>query len=663
MNTKDAIINENISQELSNVVLDSNSKLLVYVEGEPDGIMAAAILSFKANGDIKVIFTDRHKINFDITSHQEEVKWAEHIIIVCPSINEYSIAYLRRIKKHFIYIGSSTKLKEVYPCLYDENRGLIDVDCACDKPSYINLTDTPTSPYLADIFNVSNAIIDQVGRYESKLFYQEEDWYSIMRHQYMHFSLSNEEIYDIYLHSIEKGMGDIDVPGGQERYINIYKQDAKRCNTILERANVVETSEGKIAFVQGGCPCTLMLNTVFKNLDCEFAVNVCLHKSHFTLFSKKIVSPMYDKYVKCFLYSGHVRYCAGGCFGSGYSLEEFIDAFVNHKAIHGFDRDRRDNYGTFNPLLYDWMPYGELKLYRNFNFTIFLDTGCNADCLFCIEQIKTENTGHIVKCGTITDVDEYLNRLDEVLAYIRPFNPSVSITGGEPLISSKFRGALKLLGKYNFRKTVITTNGTGIEDFVNDIIAAGISHVNVSRPHYIPEKIQHIMRFEQNANQLCSFKKIRNAFNKLEANGVRTRFNCIVSKDGIATLDDMKEYLSFAKKVGCNHVVFRELMSFNTEKSKNIEKKEYASKNRVFMNDIWSQIDEDELFSPFANVKGHYYYIEMYNYQDMSIVSERANLMCLEKDRERNKPYIYEMVFHPNGNLCAGWDENVDVLY
>ena len=124
----------------------------------------------------------------------------------------------------------------------------------------------------------------------------------------------------------------------------------------------------------------------------------------------------------------------------------------------------------------------------------------------------------------------------------------------------------------------------------------------------------------------------------------------------------MKKYLSFVYATGCRNVVFRELMSFNEQKCKNKEKMAYAAENRILMNDIWAEMEKDREFIPFSNIRGHYYYIEIYKFRDMTVVSERANLKFLEKYRQENLHYIYETVFHPNGNLCAGWNEREDIL-
>ena len=43
--------------------------------------------------------------------------------------------------------------------------------------------------------------------------------------------------------------------------------------------------------------------------------------------------------------------------------------------------------------------------------------------------------------------------------FLKPLNPSISITGGEPTIDNKLCEILKIIDEHNYRKRVITTNG------------------------------------------------------------------------------------------------------------------------------------------------------------------------------------------------------------
>lgn len=620
---------------------------LVFVEREPDNLMAAALIVKMMRGNFKLIFTDRHSVNFDVTGKLQEVDWAQEVIILCPSINEYSLEYLYSINKSFVYLGNTTKLN-----VYREKW--------TDNGSRIYLTEGAVVRKVGEYFNCYRRSVEDIALYTEKLIPEEKDLYSVIRYQYIHFSHKPLEHFKLYYDHLSGEDEDVKLSEDKEQSLRqIYERELIFAEKCIDQIVVKDSKGVRIAFLQGGCPCTLILNVAMRRLKCDLYVNVCMHRQHFTVLSCR--RDLLKDYVVPFIYSGSGVYSGGGCFGSDYSFQEFVDAFATHKRIHGFHRERDYDYDVFDPMDHEWVPFkeGEAYLYRNFNFTIFIDDYCNADCRFCIEQIKTENTGRIIKCGKITDVDKYIDRLDKVLEAIRPYNPSVSVTGGEPLISPAFSGVMKLLKKYKFRKTVITTNGTDILKHMGEIIDAGISHVNFSRPHYDEKIVQHIMRFRES---MTSFEELKTAIAYLEKNQVRTRFNCIIGKDGIDSVEEMKRYMDYIETLGCNHVVFREMMSFNEKASKNVEKREYFSSNRILMNDLWKVIDADEDFQPFNSVRGHYYYIEMYNYKNISMVSERANLKCLEDERIKNMSYIYEMVFHPNGNLCAEWDENQDIL-
>ena len=637
---------EVITTEKYSFIREGRPLVLMYVVHEPDSIFAAALIAKYTDYSFKIVFTNRHDINYDITNNTDISKQYAKVVIIGSALNEYSILYLERIGKEIVYIGSTNKLKDFMPQLYTEK-------IARRGNSVFYLENDSVTARAAKYYSYKDKIVSDIYQYTTK--YIKGKLSDVMAFEYLNFRYKSSELFEMFSEYIKKPfqLG--------TSFANNIESAITRNKTVLDNAVICDIGGIKTAFIRGGCPCTLVLNQALRELGCEAAVNVCMHRQHFTLLasSEKICTEMFEKYVSRFIYNGCGSYSCGACFGADYTFEEFISAFIEHKNINGFSKERLLNYDVFDPADYQWLPFREYSLYKNFNFTIFLDDYCNADCKFCIEQIKTQNNGRINKVGKIKDKEIYIKRLDYILGKIRPFNPSISVTGGEPLLSPCFREALKILGKYNFRKVVITTNGTDIDKYTDDIIKAGISHVNFSRPSYNTEICQKIMRFRE---QQPLNNTLMDAITKLEANGVRTRFNCIVSREGVCSLPEMRKYLSFVHSMGCRHVVFRELMSFNEQEYKNEEKMTYAAENRVLMNDIWAEIEKDKDFLPFSNIRGHYYYIEIYKFRDMTVVSERANLKFLEKYRRENLHYIYETVFHPNGNLCAGWSETEDIL-
>ena len=107
------------------------------------------------------------------------------------------------------------------------------------------------------------------------------------------------------------------------------------------------------------------------------------------------------------------------------------------------------------------------KVYSNVNLSIYTDDYCNANCSFCVAQLRFENRGQLYKKGRIQSDQEYFNRLSWVLEYLRPLNPSISITGGEPTKSRRLIPILELIEKFGYWKRTLTTNGSGLFDEVN----------------------------------------------------------------------------------------------------------------------------------------------------------------------------------------------------
>ena len=100
-------------------------------------------------------------------------------------------------------------------------------------------------------------------------------------------------------------------------------------------------------------------------------------------------------------------------------------------------------------------------------------------------------------------------------------------------------------------------------------------------------------------------------------------------------------------------------MDYSEEDMINREKMEYLKENKVRLNDIWKEIDNDSRFTPIRQLLGYYYYVEVYKYQNIDMVSESANLVKLYEEKSKSPETVFEMVFHPNGNLNGGWVDKI----
>lgn len=317
---------------------------------------------------------------------------------------------------------------------------------------------------------------------------------------------------------------------------------------------------------------------------------------------------------------------------------------------------------TFNDFSFE----GKTKsVYSNVNLSIFVDDYCNANCKFCVAQLRYEDKAKMYKKGRISNDDEYYKRLHHVLEYLRPLNPSVSITGGEPSKSSRLIPILHLIDEFGYRKRTLTTNGSGLLDvregrtILQHIIDNHFQHLNISRTHYDEEINKRIMQYETG---YCSNEDIAKIIVMAKVNDLRPRMSCLLLREGIHDLQGIIDYMNFYSSMGLDNVIFRETMDFDQDRMSNKDKKKYLNENKVKLNDIWKAIDEDERFSPIRQLLGYYYYVEVYKYESIDMVSESANLVKLYEQKKVAADTVFEMVFHPNGNLNGSWDDTEDIL-
>lgn len=317
---------------------------------------------------------------------------------------------------------------------------------------------------------------------------------------------------------------------------------------------------------------------------------------------------------------------------------------------------------TFNDFNFDGT---RKKVYSNVNLSIFTDDYCNANCKFCVAQLRFENKGKMYNKGRISSDDEYFRRLEYVLDYIRPLNPSVSITGGEPTKSRRLIPILELVEKYGYRKRTLTTNGSGLLDVIDGktilqhITDNHFQHLNISKAHFDEDINRKIMQYERG---YCSNEDIARIAAFAKAHNLRPRMSCLLLKEGIHDKEGMIEYLNAFRSLGIDNVIFRESMDYDEDNMLNREKMAYLKANKVRLNDIWRTMDGDSRFTPIRQLLGYYYYVEVYKFQDVDMVSESANLVKLYEQKEKARDTVFEMIFHPNGNLNGSWVDDEDIL-
>lgn len=305
------------------------------------------------------------------------------------------------------------------------------------------------------------------------------------------------------------------------------------------------------------------------------------------------------------------------------------------------------------------------NIYDNANLSIHLGEACNANCQFCIAHLRYLNESKIYNKPTL-EKEKYLLRLNNILNLLKDISPSVSITGGEPTIFEILPDVIDVLIQNNVRKRTMTTNGSHLlknnKNILNKLIDYKLEHLNISRAHYDTNKNKDIMQINENLSDM----ELKEIISECKKNNINVRLSCALLKNGISTIEEIKKYMEWAETIDCHNVIFRQLMNFDYSiTSGNIP--EYCKQQTIQLIPLWEKMDIDKNFELYHSVLGYYYYVEIRKYNNMNVACEMADLNLIDKQIEKyetlyKKPLTFEMVFHPNGNLCGGWIEDQKIM-
>jgi molybdenum cofactor biosynthesis enzyme MoaA len=339
-----------------------------------------------------------------------------------------------------------------------------------------------------------------------------------------------------------------------------------------------------------------------------------------------------------------------------------LDLGLREKLQGNFDLDR-ESFKEIKET--NWI------LYNNANLNIHLTDKCNADCAFCIAHLRYLNEGLKYIKPEIKEDFVYFERLEYVLSRLKDNNVSLSITGGEPTLNRKLVNTLKILDKFNVRKRVITTNGTGLffktlyeKTILEHLVDYKLEYLNISRSHYNEDINSNLMTMRKDSFTNSQLKEVVEESKK---SNIIVRLSCVLLSDGINSYDEINKYVDWANNLGVESIVFRQLMNFDNTKVKSGRIPNFCRDQAVYLKTIFPLLDDDKQYELFKQVLGYYYYVEIRKFKHMTVSAEIADLTKvsnqLNKYREKfNKETAFELIFHPNGNLCAGWNENDNII-
>jgi len=307
------------------------------------------------------------------------------------------------------------------------------------------------------------------------------------------------------------------------------------------------------------------------------------------------------------------------------------------------------------------------RVYANANLSVYSGQRCNARCAFCVEELRPASRGvELTRQKTVeADDGRYFASLDRALdAVQRTLRPSVSVTGGEPSKDPRLPRILRTLAARGARKRTVTTNGSGLLDaregqrVVDWIAETAVAHLNVSRAHPDQDRNARLMGYADGPG----LQQMRDIVTAARAGGVRVRLSCVLVAGAIDSLEGVLRYVDFARSIGVDNVIFRQLMKTDARTVAPNFVVRFSDRTRVALEPLLDRISADARFAFVRQIVGYYYYVEVWRFEGVDVVFEEADLAGLEDAKRRDPGLVHELVLHPDGRLASTWQPWDDVL-
>lgn len=298
-------------------------------------------------------------------------------------------------------------------------------------------------------------------------------------------------------------------------------------------------------------------------------------------------------------------------------------------------------------------------IYANANFSIYSAQTCNARCGFCVEELRPASRGTALERQRSIETDDvrYFAALAATLEQLRPLSPTISITGGEPSKDPRLPDILALTARFPSKRRSLTTNGSGLLDvrssrpIIDHIVEAGVEHLNISRAHPDHERNAKLMVLHEG----LALARLREVVARAREGGVRVRLSCVLVEGAIDSLAKIREYLEFARSLGVDNVIFRQLMHVDRNTVADNFVVKFSDRRRARLEPLLDQISADPEFSFTKQIVGYYYYVEVWRRAGVDVVFEEADLAQLERSKRSMPGVIHELIFHPNAKLASTW--------
>ena len=171
---------------------------------------------------------------------------------------------------------------------------------------------------------------------------------------------------------------------------------------------------------------------------------------------------------------------------------------------------------------------------------------CDLRCVYCMSEDMT----FLPRRQLLT-----LEELDRVCsAFVSLGVRKLRLTGGEPLVRKNVISLFQNLGRHlktgDLEELTLTTNGTRLPKFADQLAAAGVRRVNISLDSLDPERFKQITRWGDHAKVMEGVRAAKSA-------GLKVKINTVAMRD--VNEDEFDEMVAWSGREGFD-LVFIETM-------------------------------------------------------------------------------------------------------
>lgn len=280
---------------------------------------------------------------------------------------------------------------------------------------------------------------------------------------------------------------------------------------------------------------------------------------------------------------------------------------------------------------------------------------CDAACQFCFNGITfypNQNTKIVA------------SELDRIIAFCKASDiNSVTISGWEPTLDIKTLMGLVWFLKWKFTDFRIHSNGHNLFKSIDEtwtrlidfLISNGLNKITLSLAHHQFDKNLALMNFRSQYKGM-SEEDIEELW-KL-SNKCSIRFSCFINKEGIRSIDDMKNYIKFWTDRGIKNFIFRGASNSQTPLH---YLKETNFSNFWFQNATSIDYYVQELESAWYQEVRSTHKTDLH----IHIVEKDWVRIDLEETTEEPDPdkKIRRLLYFPNGVTYKSWIEPTELLF